>query len=402
MSDLAGRRLIHVTTADISLALLLGPQLRAFAKEGMEVIGASAPGPFVDDLRSWGIRHVPLRHATRSVSPLDDLAALPELVKLFRRLRPDIVHTHNPKPGLYGRLAARAAGVPGIVNTVHGLYATPEDAWPRRTVVYALERLASTCSAVELFQNPEDLEVMRRLHVPASKLELLGNGVDLERFRPDRSETRVTRARAALGVDTASVVVGTVGRLVWGKGFRELFAAAARTRATHPAIVFVVIGPEDTDKTDGLKPPDLAAARALGNVVLAGHRDDVEDLYPGFDMYVLPSYREGFPRSAMEAAACGVPVIATDIRGCRQAVDDGVTGLLVPLHDVDALTEAIRTLADDDRRRSAMGEQARRKAEAQFDDRQVIARTLSAYARLPAASPSWIAGRSDPGGRSAG
>ena len=103
MSDLAGRRLIHVTTSDISLALLLGPQLEAFASQGMDVIGASAPGPFVDQLTRRGITHVPLRHATRSVSPGHDLLALFELEGLFRRLRPDIVHTHNPKPGLYGR-----------------------------------------------------------------------------------------------------------------------------------------------------------------------------------------------------------------------------------------------------------------------------------------------------------
>ena len=109
--------------------------------------------------------------------------ALVELWRLFRRLRPDIVHTHNPKPGLYGRVAARAAGVPGVVNTVHGLYASPEDRVSRRAVVYALERAASMCSGAELVQNPEDLQVLSRLGVPSDKLVLLGNGVDLQRFR---------------------------------------------------------------------------------------------------------------------------------------------------------------------------------------------------------------------------
>ncbi len=110
--------------------------------------------------------------------------------QLFRRLEPDIVHTHNPKPGLYGRVAARGAGVPGIVNTVHGLYASPEDRVVRRSVVYALERAASLCSGAELVQNPEDLEVLSRWGVPARKLVLLGNGVDLERFRPAPDEQR--------------------------------------------------------------------------------------------------------------------------------------------------------------------------------------------------------------------
>ena len=393
MNTLDGRRLMHVTTTDMSLALLLGPQLRAFAAQGIEVIGASAPGPFVDQLTSWGIAHVPLRHATRAVSPGNDLLALPELLKLFRRLRPDIVHTHNPKPGIYGRLAARAAGVPGIVNTVHGLYAAPEDPLNRKAVVYALERIASTCSQVEFFQNPEDLEVMRRLGVPAGKLELLGNGVDLAHLRPPRSQAEVDRARAELGVDPGSVVVGTVGRLVWQKGFRELFAAARRIRSLRPEAVFVIVGPEDMAKGDALGADDIAEAEALGNVVFTGHRDDVERLYHGFDLYVLPSYREGFPRSAMEAAASGLPVIATDIRGCRQVVDHGVNGLLVPLHDVDALTAAIAELTGDGSARTAMGTRSRQKAEAEFDDRQVIDTTLAAYRRLPAPSPSWTSAR---------
>ena len=393
MNGLVGRRLVHVTSSDISLALLLGPQLRAFADAGMEVFGVSAPGPFVERLTASGITHVPLRHATRSVSVGHDVLALYELERLFRRLRPDIVHTHNPKPGLYGRIAARTAGVPGVVNTVHGLYAAPEDPRGRRAVVYALERIAATCSDVELFQNPEDLEVMRRLGVPSERLVLLGNGIDLRRFGSAPSPEASTRARRSLGVDDSAVVVGTVGRLVWQKGFRELFHAARRLRSSVEDLVFVVVGPEDTAKGDALGPDDIAAARAIGNVVFTGHRDDVEDLYPGFDMFVLPSYREGFPRSAMEAAAYGLPVIATDIRGCRQVVDHDVTGLLVPVHDGDALAAAIAALAADPARRSAMGARARTKAEAEFDDRTVIERTLAAYRTLPEPTTSWTTAR---------
>jgi glycosyltransferase involved in cell wall biosynthesis len=385
--------LIHVTTADMSLVLLLGPQLRAFAAEGMEVIGVSSPGPFVEQLGEWGISHVPLRHATRSVAPGHDLLALPELKRLFRRLRPDIVHTHTPKPGLYGRLAARSAAVPGIVNTVHGFYAAPEDPLGRRSVVYALERAASLCSDVELFQNPEDLEVMRRLRVPADKLVLLGNGIDLSRFRPRRSPDEVRQARQALGVSASAVVVGTVGRLVWQKGFRELFAAARRIRAIRPEVRFVIVGPEDRAKGDALGDGDIAEAEALGNVVFTGHRDDVHNVYSAFDVFVLPSYREGFPRSAMEAAASGLPVIATDIRGCRQVVDHRDTGLLVPVHDADALALAIAELTGDETTRTAMGERGRLKAESSFDDRQVIRTTLAAYERLPAPTDSWRAAR---------
>ncbi|HYA69456.1 MAG TPA: glycosyltransferase, partial [Acidimicrobiales bacterium] len=152
MSALAGRRVVHVTTADMSLVLLLGPQLRAFAAAGMDVVGVSAPGPWVEQLREWGIGFEPLHHATRSSALGHDVRAFGELVAILRRLRPDIVHTHNPKPGLYGRVAARVAGVPAVVNTVHGLYATPDDRRAKRIAVYGLERLASTCSQAELVQ----------------------------------------------------------------------------------------------------------------------------------------------------------------------------------------------------------------------------------------------------------
>jgi glycosyltransferase involved in cell wall biosynthesis len=382
LSTLAGKRLVHVTTVDMSLVLLLGPQLRAFAAAGMEVIGVSAPGAFVRQLESWGIRHEPLRHATRSAAVSEDAKAVVELWRLFRRLEPDIVHTHNPKPGLYGRVAARAAGVPGVVNTVHGLYASPEDRWRRRAAVYTLERAASLCSGAELVQNSEDLDVLARLGVPREKLVLLGNGVDLQRFRPETDEEARRQARADLGADADDVVVGMVGRLVWEKGFRDLFAAAQRLRDTHPRVLFVVVGGSDAGKADAIPAEDLASAGRRGRIVFVRHRDDMERVYAGLDIFVLPSYREGFPRSAMEAAASGLPVIATDIRGCRQVVSHGESGLLVPPHDPARLAKGIEELVADPDLRRRMGVAGRFKAEAEFDDRAVVATTLAAYERV--------------------
>jgi glycosyltransferase involved in cell wall biosynthesis len=388
LSRLVGKRLVHVTTVDMSLVLLLGPQLRAFAEAGMEVVGVSAPGPYVSQLESWGIRHEPLRHATRSTAVGQDVLALVELYRLFRRLNPDIVHTHNPKPGLYGRVAARAAGVPGIVNTVHGLYASPEDRAARRALVYALERAASLCSGAELVQNPEDFRVLARLGVPREKLVLLGNGVELQRFRPAAGEQVRRQARADLGVAADAVVVGTVARLVWQKGFHELFEAAELLRQTLPDVIFVVVGGTDADKADAISSDQLAAAGRRGHIVFAGNRDDMEHVYPGFDLFVLPSHREGFPRSAMEAAASGLPVIATDIRGCRQVVSHRQSGLLVPLHDPVRLAAAIEELVRDPVLRRQMGAAGRRKAEAEFDDRGVVTTSLQAYERVLAATSS--------------
>ena len=375
-----------MTTTDMSLALLLGPQLRAFAGAGYEVYGASAPGPFVEQLAAWGIRHVPLRHATRAVAPRHDVMALAELRSSFLALRPDIVHTHNPKPGVYGRLAARSARVPAVVNTVHGLYAQPEDDWRKRAVVYGLERLAGRCSDAELVQNPEDLETLAGLGVPRAKLRLLGNGVDLERFGPDAVDDAMRLAvRAEVGAQPGDVVVTAVGRLVREKGYVELFAAAERVRARLPQARFVVAGPPDRDKADALPEADVRRAEAAG-VRFLGFRDDVERLYRASDVYVLASHREGFPRSAMEAAASGLPVVATDIRGCRQVVADGVTGRLVPKGDVGALAAAIGELVAEPDTRSRMAAAARGKAAAEFDQQRVIDLTLEVYERLLARS----------------
>ena len=216
-------RLVHVTTTDMSLDWLLRPQLEAFLDEGYEVIGMSAPGPHVDALEVSGIRHVAIDSLTRSMAPTRDLRAVADLYRAFRRLEPTIVHTHNPKPGVFGRIAARAARVPVVVNTVHGLYATPDDRLTKRAVVYSLERIAAACSDTELLQNPEDLPVLRRLGVPHNRLTVLGNGVDLERFDPDHSFGGRARVRAELGVGPDTVVVGLVGRLVWEKGYRAVF-----------------------------------------------------------------------------------------------------------------------------------------------------------------------------------
>ena len=396
--DGVGPRLVHVTTTDISLELLLGPQLSAFVTAGYEVIAMSAPGPFVAAVERRGVRHVPLEHATRSMDPRADLRTLGELVRSFRQLRADIVHTHNPKPGVYGRLAARAAGVPVVVNTVHGLYALPEDPWKKRMAVYGLERLATACSDAELVQNPEDMDTLERsLHVPRQRLTLLGNGIDLDRFgasadhadRTERSELR-TSTRRELGLDDDAVVVGAVGRLVLEKGYEELFEAWRGVSALHPRAVLLVVGPTDDAKSDAVGPEVIERARRQG-VRFLGMRDDVEHLYRAMDLYVLASHREGFPRSAMEAAAAGLPIVATDIRGCRQVVDHDTTGLLVPVRSADRLGAALDMLISDPERRRRMSNAAVERSRLHFDQRQVIDITLETYRRLLSARRGRVA-----------
>jgi len=373
-------KVAHLTTTDISLRYLVLPQLTAVITRGGRALGISAAGPFVPELEEVGIEFIGLKGSTRSSNPIADLRAAFGLWRILRRERPDILHTHNPKPGIYGRIVGRLAGVPIVINTVHGLYATPNDRWVKRAFVYTLEAIAARFSDVEHIQSPEDLELMTRLHIiPQHKARLLGNGIDLERFKPSElSPAEKARRREAIGVDPETVVIGMVGRLVAEKGFPELIHAAGLLGDRYTV---VAIGPHDPEKSDAL-PPELLSEAEQNGVRFLGMRKDVEDLYPLMDMFALPSHREGFPRAAMEAAASGLPVVATDIRGCRQVVDDGFNGFLTPLRDPQALAERLDELGKNEDLRVRMGKASRAKAEAEFDEMEVVRKIIGSYDEL--------------------
>jgi len=375
-------RIAHVTTVDLTLRFLLLGQLRRLRDEGYDVVGISAPGPWVAELEREGICHIPWRGATRSWDPQGDARALRELVGILRRERFDLVHTHNPKPGILGRLAARAAGVPCIANTVHGFYATPDDALAKRLAVLGLEWVAARCSDVELYQSEEDLRWARRRGlVDPPRSVLLGNGTDLARFDPSRIDAeRVAALRRDLGIRPDELVVGTVGRMVAEKGYRELFAAAEQVRRERPEVRFLVVGEPDPEKADSLSDEEIA--RAKEHVAFAGWRTDVPDLLALMDVFVLPSWREGMPRSAIEAAAMGRPLVLTDIRGCREVARHGVEGLLVPPRAPGPLGEAILRLLGDPELRVSMGTAARERARERFDEGAVIDRIASETRRL--------------------
>jgi glycosyltransferase involved in cell wall biosynthesis/ribosomal protein S18 acetylase RimI-like enzyme len=375
-------RVAHVTTVDLTLRFLLLPQLRRLRAEGYDVSAISAPGRWTADLEAEGIQHIPWPHASRAWNPMADTRAFAELLAILRRERFDLVHTHNPKPGVLGRIAARLAGVPAVLNTVHGLYATPEDPAAKRLAVTALERLGARFSDLELYQSEEDLRWARRIGiVRPSKSVLLGNGTDLSRFDPQAvSRRRRAAIRRSLGLPVGAVIVGTVGRLVHEKGYRELFAAARAVRAARPDVRFLVVGSPDADKTDALDEAEIE--RAGPDVTFAGWREDVRDVLGAMDVFALPSWREGVPRSAIEAAAMGLPLVVTNIRGCREVVRDGVEGVVVPPRDPARLAEAVSTLVADPALRDRMGRAARARAVERFDERRVEAAVVGAYDRL--------------------
>jgi glycosyltransferase involved in cell wall biosynthesis/ribosomal protein S18 acetylase RimI-like enzyme len=367
-------RVAHVATVDMTHRFLLLPQMRRLQKEGYEVAAISAPGPWREGIEVEGIRFIRWPYVTRDWSPAADAMAFRSLVRMLRRERFDLVHTHTPKAGAMGRIAARMAGVPCVVNTVHGLYATPEDPVRRRLPVLAVERIAARFSDLELFQSEEDLLWARRIGlVPRGQGVLLGNGTDLEHF--DRSSvgpTRRAEIRRELGIPEEALVVGTVGRPVAEKGYGEFARAAKMVTDAIPNTRFLAVGGgvSRAPGTDGAP------------VIFAGWRENVRDLLSAMDVFVLASWREGVPRSAIEAAAMGLPLVLTDIRGCREVCRDGVEGTLVPPRNAEQLAQAIADLVRDPVARERMGDAARRRAEERFDERRVTQTILTSYEDL--------------------
>jgi glycosyltransferase involved in cell wall biosynthesis/ribosomal protein S18 acetylase RimI-like enzyme len=374
-------RVAHVTTVDLTHRFLLLGQYRRLLAEGHEVTAISAPGSWVADIEAEGVRFIEWPHATRAWNPVADAKAFAELIGILRRERFDLVHTHNPKPGVMGRIAARITGVPCVANTVHGLYASPGDRLARRLPVLTLERLARRFSDLELYQSEEDFDWARRIGLADERAVLLGNGTDVEHFSAHSMETgRISSLRRELGIPDGAPVVGTVGRLVAEKGFRELFAAAERVREKFPQTIFLVCGERDPEKSDAIGDDEIERARK--DVIFAGWRSDIRDVLALMDVFVLPSWREGVPRSAIEAAAMGRALVLTDIRGCREVVRDGIEGVLVPVEDAASLADAISSLLRDAEKRTQLGKAARDRAEQRFDERRVADTVVACYERL--------------------
>jgi glycosyltransferase involved in cell wall biosynthesis len=362
-------RVAHLTTVDMSLTLLLGTELRVDVETGLDTYALSAPGRWVEQVTALGVEHVPLPSLTRSWDLKRDAAAARDLYRTLRRLKLDVLHTHNPKTGVLGRLLGRAARIPVVVNTCHGLWLRPDDGLAKKAFVLGAESLAGLASDFELYQNAEDRHTLRRA-VSKRRSHVVGNGVDLTRFQPD-PEGRA-RVRRELRVADDELLVGGVGRRVAEKGIVE-YAAAARTLAGKAR--FVWVGPDDPDKPDALRDDEAG-------VEFLGERADMPAIYSAIDVFVLPSHREGLSRSGMEAAACGVPSVLTDIRGCREVGSHEREVLLVPPHDPVALTDAIERLLLDLSLRARLASAARQRALAEFDQREVARTSLHTYVNI--------------------
>ncbi len=383
-------RVAHITTIDLSLRVLLLNQLRSLQKAGYEVWGVSSPGPDVPEIKAAGVRYVPVNITRRAVTPLADIVSLYRLYRLMRSQRFTIVHTHTPKAGILGRIAARLARVPIVIHTHHGFIFHEGSPMLWRLLFSTVEKIAAMCADEMFSVNREDIEIAAKYGIcKREKMLLLGSagiGIDLTRFDLGLFTPAMLAAkRREFGIEDGTKVVGFVGRLVREKGLPELFAAARIVRERVPDICFLFIGPVDMAKPDSVT-PEAAAPYGISDVSqFLGMREDLPELYGLMDVFVLPSHREGFPRSPMEASAMGVPCVVTDIRGSREAVEAGRSGLLVPVENPQALARAILDLLTNPQKAARMGQEGCRIALERFDEQQVFALVEGEYARLLAA-----------------
>ena len=361
-------KVVELTNVDFSLRHFLLPLMRGIRARGHEVIGICAEGPLLAEVRAEGFR-VEAAPLVRRLSPWAQFRAFRALVALLRRERPDLVHAHMPISGFLGRLAARVAGVPRVAYTCHGFLFNQPGPWPRRAAALAMEWLAGCWTHTLLTVSGEEAADARRLGI-ASAATVVHNGRDPALFHPDPAAR--TRIRTDLEVDADRVVIITVSRLVRHKGYPELFAAMRDVPGAELWVVGERLSTDRGEDMDAL----LAAASATGRVRRLGYRTDVAALLAAADIFALPSHFEGLPMSIIEAMLTGLPVVATAIRGPREQVVDGRTGLLVPPATIVPLAAALNRLVAEPSLRAAMGAAGRARALALYDEAQVVARTL--------------------------
>lgn len=348
----------------------------AAIRAGYEVILATRVSRFSERITADSITIIPIAMRRRSLNPLRELGALIELMRIYRRIRPDVVHQVGLKPVIYGTIAARLACVPAVVNALGGLgyvFASGDRLARllRLPVCWMLQLLLNRRSHRLILQTAHDFVVLRDIGVRSKTMVVIrGAGVDLDQF-------------TLVPEPPGPSVVLMACRLLWDKGVGDFVDAARHLRSHGVMARFVLVGEPDPDNPKSIPLETVRQWQAADDIEWWGHRDDMSAVFAQSAIVCLPTvYGEGVPKVLIEAAACGRPIVTTDMPGCREIVRHGENGLIVPVHDIDALAQAIMDLLKDGDRRREMGRHGREIAEREFGIQTVIGQTLSLYESL--------------------
>jgi glycosyltransferase involved in cell wall biosynthesis len=367
-------KLLRITTVPISLQLLLGGQFRYMKEKGYDVYTISADGPEVKEVLKEEVEHIAVPF-TRKITPIQDLICLIKLVRIVNRIKPDIIHTHTPKAGLLGMLAGWICRTPVRVHTVAGLPLMVASGIKRSVLVMA-EQITYAC-AHRVYPNSQGLWkfIMEELKAAPEKVKVIGkgssNGIDICAFnRSDELQGKAKAIRKKHGIEDNDIVFSFVGRIVQDKGVVELvesFKALTDLQlpATKGKAFLVMVGPFEED-LDPLPEDVVKFIQTDKRVILAGFQSDVRPWVMASDIFVFPSYREGFPNVVMQSCLLEVPCIVSDINGCNEIISRDITGLIVPVRDVKSLSSAMIELMKDEAKRQKFANAAKTYVSANF------------------------------------
>ena len=382
-------KILEVAAVDGTIYFLLLPLMKELKKSGYILEASCARGDFFGKIKEEGFA-VHNIYISRSLNIFKHINSVRNMVKLMRREKYDIVHVHTPIGAFVGRIAAHFAKTPLVIYTIHGFYFHENMNFFKSKVIMFVEKFLSRWTTFAFSQSDEDTKLAIKKGIfPSNKIITIGNGVDINFFKRKGFTGKVFLAkRKDFSIPSNAIVVTCVARMNKEKGIFDLLKAAEITLNLHSSMHFLFVGGiykgnepnaiSDKFLKDYLKKSPLYKE----HFHFLGTRTDVREILAISDIFVLPSYREGMPRSIIEAMAMELPVIATNIRGSREEVVDGETGILVPVGDVNALSNAIIKLANEPKLRKEMGKKGRERAEEYFDERKVIEKQIGTINKL--------------------
>lgn len=351
--------------------------MRKLKEEGNIVVGGGASDDgFMSKIGLLGIPFKTLPVDKKGINPQADIKLFITLYNWYRKERPDIVHHFTIKPVIYGSLAARLAGIPRIINTVTGLgyIFTSEDKKGLKSIVERLYQAAFNAAHLTFFLNQDDFDFFyKKQLIKNTKYWLLpGEGIDCIHFSPNSNIENQTR-------ENEKVIFLMSSRLLRDKGVYEFVEAAREVKIFFPETKFLLLGKRDERNPSVILENELNQWKKENVVDWLGEVSDVRPIISKSDIVVLPSYREGLPRSLLEAAAMEKPLITTDVIGCRNVIEDGITGILVPVKNSKALAKAMKKMIENPVLRLEMGKAGRKKIIKEFEEKNVISTILSKY-----------------------